>query len=146
MQQTQRKYHLYKIAVINIIIAINKKVNEGRHIIITIDGNEPITNASGGIAKICRECKIFDPLDHKYGHTSDSKLYLRGFHRINFMFCSLVILTTVLRCDMTRFNDVITSDHCGLLIDLTRDVILKGKNYIHPRDSPGLGGTLLVGL
>ena len=37
------------------------------------------------------------------------------------------ILTTILRCGMTGFNDITTSDHCGFFLDLSRDVILKGK-------------------
>ena len=28
---------------------------------------------------------------------------------------------------MTEFNDITTSDHCGFFLDLSRDVILKGK-------------------
>ena len=28
---------------------------------------------------------------------------------------------------MTGFNDVTISDHCGFFVDLTRDVLLKGK-------------------
>ena len=33
---------------------------------------------------------------------------------------------------MTGFNDVTTSDHCGLFLDLTRDVLLKGKTTTIP--------------
>ena len=32
----------------------------------SIDGNEPSSNALGGIAKLCREYKHLDPFDHKY--------------------------------------------------------------------------------
>ena len=28
---------------------------------------------------------------------------------------------------MTGFNDIATSDHCGLFLDLSRDVLLEGK-------------------
>ena len=123
----QRKEHPRDAALTDIIIAINKKRNEDHNIVLAIDGNEPFFNSSRGIARICRECEFFDPLDHKHGNAFDLKSFLRGSDRIDFILCSLAILTTVLRCGMTGFNDVITSDHCGFFIDLTRDVLLKGK-------------------
>ena len=92
-----------------------------------MDGNEPFTNTSGGITRICRECKLFDPLHHRHGNACDSKSFLKGLNRIDFFLCSLNILTTILRCEMTGFNDITTSDHCRSFIDLSRDVLLKGK-------------------
>ena len=128
MQQTQRKEHPRDAAIADIIIAINKKRNEDHNIVLTIDGNEPFFNSSGGIASICRECQLFDSLDHKHGNAYDSTLFLRGLEIIDFILCSLVILTTVLRYSMTGFNEVTTSDYCGFFLHLTRDVILKEKN------------------
>ena len=92
-----------------------------------MDRNEPFINASGGIAKICRDCKLFDPLDHKHENTCDSKLFLGGSDRIDFLLYSMYILTIILRCGMSGFNDITTFDHCGFFLDLSRDVILKGK-------------------
>ena len=92
-----------------------------------MDGNEPFLNASGGIARICRECQLFDPLNHRHGSKYDSKSFLKGSDRIDFFLCSLKILTTILGCGMTGFNNITTSDHCGFFLDLSRDVILKRK-------------------
>ena len=44
------------------------------------------TKPSRGIARICGEYKLFDPLDHKHGNTCDSKSCLRGSDRIDFFF------------------------------------------------------------
>ena len=132
IQQTKIKYYPRNAAVTDIIIAINKKWNEGHHIVLVMDGNEPLINASGGIAKICRNCQLFDPLDHTHGNTCDSKSFLRDLDRIDFILCSMDILITILRCGMTGFNDITTSDHCGFFLDLSRDVILKGKTATIP--------------
>ena len=94
---------------------------------LAIDGNEPFFNSSRGISRICREYKLFDPLDHKHGDACDSKSFLRGSDRIDFILCSLAILTTVLRCGLIEFNNITSSDHCGFFLDLSRDVLLKGK-------------------
>ena len=53
MQHIHRKNYLHKTAIIDIIIAINKMVKEGHDIILSIDGNDPFSNASGGITKLC---------------------------------------------------------------------------------------------
>ena len=127
MQQTKRKDHPRQTAVTYIIIAINKKEKENHNVVLAMDGNEPFTNASGGIARICRECKLFDPLQFRHGSECDSKSFLKRSNRIDFFLCSLNILRTILRCGMTGFNDITTSDHCGFFLDLSRDVLLKGN-------------------
>ena len=76
--------------------------------------------------------QIVYPLDHKHGNACDSKSFLRGFERIDFILCFLAILTAVLRCGMTGFNEVTTLDHCGFFLDLTRDLLFKGKTTTIP--------------
>ena len=127
----KRKYHPRNTVVTDIITTIKKR-NEGPYILLSIDWNEPFINASEGIAKICLDCKLFGPLDHKYGNTCDSKSFLRGLDRIDFLLYAMDILTTILRCGMTGFNDITTSDHCGFFLDLSRNVILKGKTTTLP--------------
>ena len=132
MQQTKRKDHSRNAVVTAIIIALNKKRNEGHHIVLAIDGNEPFINVSEGISRICRECKLFDQLDHKHENASDLKSVLRGSDRIDFLLCLLAILITILRYGMTGLNDITTSDHCGLCLDLSGYVILKSKSTTIP--------------
>ena len=104
-----------------------QKPKENHNIVLAMDGNEPFINTSGGIARICRECKLFDPLSHRHGSECDSKSFSKGLNRINFCLCSLNILTTALRCGMTGFNDIATSDYCGFFLNLSRDILLKRK-------------------
>ena len=132
MQQTKRKDHPHKAIIIDIIIVINKTVKEVHDIILSISGNGMFSNASGSIAKLYRECKLFDPFDHKYGNYSNTKSHLCGFQKIDFILCSFNILTTVIKCGMTGFNEITTSDHCRLFLDISRDIILKEKNSFHP--------------
>ena len=35
------------------------KKKEIHNIVLAMDGNEPFLNASGGIARICRECRLY---------------------------------------------------------------------------------------
>ena len=66
MQQTKNKENPRQAAITDIIITINKKQKEDHNIVLAMDGNEPFLNDSGGIARICRECKLFDPLNHRH--------------------------------------------------------------------------------
>ena len=76
MQQTQREVHPRDIVFTDIIIVINKKRNEDHNIVLAIDSNESFYNSSGGISRICKACKLFDPLDHKHSNACDSKSFL----------------------------------------------------------------------
>ena len=38
----------------------------------------------------------------------------------------------ILRCGTTGFNGITTSDHCWFFLDLSRDVLLKGKTTKFP--------------
>ena len=87
MQQIKRQDHPYKAAISNIIIAINEKVKERHEIILSIDSSDQFTNVTAGLAKLCRECKLFDLLDHIHGTTSHVKSYLRIFQKSDFIFC-----------------------------------------------------------
>ena len=51
----KQKDHPRQVVVTDIIIAMNKKQKENHNIVLAMDKNEPFTNASGGIARICRE-------------------------------------------------------------------------------------------
>ena len=132
MQQIKRKDHPNKAAIIEIIITINKKVKEGDDMILSIDGNTPFSNASGGISKICREYKHFDQFDHKYRNNFNTKSRLCGSQNIDFTLCSFNISTAVIKYGMTGFNEITTSDYCGLSLHIFRDVILKGKKTSIP--------------
>ena len=56
-----KERHPRDAAITEIIIAINKKRDTNHNIVLAIDGNEPFFNSSGGIARICKEFKFFDP-------------------------------------------------------------------------------------
>ena len=118
MQQRKRKDHPRQAAVTDIIIAINKKQKDNHNIVLAMDGNDPFTNTSGGIARACRECKLFDLLNYRYGSECDSKSFLKSSNRIDFFLYSLNILIIILRCGMIGFNDITTSDHCWIFLDL----------------------------
>ena len=59
MQKSNRYEHPHKAIITDTIKEIKKIQKEGHEIICLIDGNELFTNAKGGIAKMCKECKLY---------------------------------------------------------------------------------------
>ena len=66
MQRTNRQQHPHKATIDDLIIEIKKKQKKGHEIIITMDGNEDFTSSKGGIAKLCRECKLYDVFGQRF--------------------------------------------------------------------------------
>ena len=127
MQQSTRHEHLHTAIITDAIKEIKNFKKEGYEIILSIDSNAAFTNAKGGIAKMCKECKLYDPFAHRHNDQQKSKSYIRGSDKIDFLFCTYNIIKAVTRCGMTTFNEITVSDHCGLFIDVTKDTVMKDK-------------------
>ena len=56
-----------------------------------MDGNEPLVNDRGGIARIYRECKLHNPIDHRHGNIGYTKSYIRGSNKIDYILCTTEI-------------------------------------------------------
>ena len=127
MQKSNRYEHPHKAIITDAIKEIKKFQKEGHEIILSIDGNEVFTNEKGGIAKMFKECKLYDPFSHRHNDQQNLKSYIRGSDKIDFLFCTYNILKAVPLCGMTAFNEITVLDHCGLFIDVKKDIVLKDK-------------------
>ena len=78
-----------------------------------MDGNELLVNDKGGIARIYREYKLYDPLDHRHGGIGNTKSYIRGSNKTDFILCTYNLLKIMIACGTTAFNEITTIDHCG---------------------------------
>ena len=123
LQEQKRSIHPHQATLTDIIDAIKKKQKEGHGIFIALDGNEKFTQAKGGIVRLCHECKLHDPFNHLHETQCETKSHIRGTHRIDFYLCTYNLLKAVILCGMTRFNDIVSSDHCGLYLDLQTEAI-----------------------
>ena len=107
----------------------NKKEKmRGMKIFIALDRNGKFTQAKGRIVRLYHECKLHDSFTHLHGRQCEAKSYIRGSHRIDFYVCIYNLLKVVKLCGMTGFNDITTSDHCGLYLDLQVEAISNPQN------------------
>jgi len=76
-----------------------------------MDGNETFESDKGRIAKLCRECQLYDVLNHRHGQSTNTSTYIKGTKQIYFIFCSLNILMPLQQCGITGFCELTTNDH-----------------------------------
>ena len=125
MQKTNRQQHPHKATIDDLIIEIKKKQKSKHEIIITMDGNEEFTSSKGGIAKLCRECKIYDVFSQRFKNNKLPNTHIKGLKRIDYILCSFNISKSINSSGMTAFGELVTSDHRGLYIDLPIESISK---------------------
>ena len=66
-----------------------------------MDGNKAFTQDKGGIVKLCKECKVYDPFEHHDSNQSNAKSFINGQNKIYFLFCTFNLLPAIAQCGMT---------------------------------------------
>ena len=103
---------------------------------LTIDDNEIFTSLSGGIAKVCKECKLSDPLHQHHDEIIEEPSHINGSERIYFIFVTAKLLPFVKASGSTTFNERANFDHKGLSIDIHRKGNMKLRDtdpHIHSK-------------
>jgi len=77
--------------------------------------------------RLCRECKLYDPLHHKHWDGIDKNSHIRRSKRIYFIFIPYNLLKINKKWGMTEFNEWTVSCHSELFLDLERGGILISK-------------------
>ena len=89
LQQSDRiDEHPHDVVIKDLIKTIKTKQKDNNEIIVAMDGNIPFTSAKGGIAKLCRNYHLYDPMDHQHGEKTESKSHIRESQKIDFIFFS----------------------------------------------------------
>ena len=118
LQQFNRKEYPCDIIINDIVKAVKQKQQHNHDIILIINSNETITLSSGGIAKVFRECRLFDPLHQQHGETIEGPSHINRSERIDFIFVTAKLLPFIKTSKSTGFNKLTNLDHKGLYIDI----------------------------
>ena len=97
-----------------------------------MNGNEPFVNAKGGTEKLCKVCQLYDPLTYRHNLPTNIIIYVRRAKQIDYILVSLNILKALSQCGMISFNELTTTDHRGLHLDLSYTKVMKQKMIEHP--------------
>ena len=115
LQEQNWNVHSHKVTLTDITNAIKKK--RGYNFIL-LDENEEFIRDKCGIAGLYHEYKLHGPFTHLNETKFETKSHLRGSYRIDYYFCTYKLLKSIKLCDMTSFNDITSSNHCGFYLDL----------------------------
>ena len=118
MQRTNRQQYSHKTTINDLIVEIKNKQKNGHKIIVTMDGNEEFSSSLGGIAKLCREFKLYDAFSQRFKNAKLPNTHIKGSKRIDYILYSFNILKAIHQSGMPAFGELVTSDHRGLNIDI----------------------------
>lgn len=76
---------------------------------------------------MCKECKLYDSLEHCHRGIGVNRTYQRGSTQMYFFFLHFQYPNIVNKSGMTAFGDITTSDHGVLFIDVKKETFLKRK-------------------
>ena len=109
--------------IIDLTNSIKQWQADGDEVIVSLDANEHIGDTSNGLTKLMRECCLIDIFHHHHGVCPSFETFDLGTKRLDYIIGSSSLLPFVKRCGYLAFYQGIPSDHRGLYVDLSLDMI-----------------------
>jgi hypothetical protein len=81
------------------------------------DFNKVVGTSMLGFTKITSEFRLVDVLGNFHSVRKEVSTYARGPNRLDYVFCSNALLSTIVACGAEPFNQHIFSDHRALFVD-----------------------------
>lgn len=88
---------------------------------ILMDANEDLKPSSGGLTTLLRECKIIYTFHHHHGISPYFATFDKGQN--NHAIDSASLIRFVLKCGYLPFYLGVSSDHQGLILDLSMELL-----------------------
>lgn len=103
--------------------SIKKWQSSGDEVLLSMDINEQLGDSAQGLTYLMRECKLIDLFHHHHGVYPDFETFDLGSKRLDYIVGSSSLLPFVSRCGYLAFYHGISSDHRGLFIDFSLEMI-----------------------
>jgi exonuclease III len=97
---------------------LTDKIDAGHQIILGGDFNDEIGSTMQGFTYIVAKHNLTDVLRVQLGTTDEPATYARGSKRLDYVFMTADIASSVVACGAEPFNHRFFSDHRGLYVDL----------------------------
>lgn len=92
-------------------------------VLISMDANEQLGDSTKGLTYLMRECQLIDIFHHHHGVYPDFETFDLGSKRLDYIIGSASLLPFTQRCGYLPFYQGIPSDHRGMFIDLSLELI-----------------------
>ena len=103
--------------------AIKEWQSDNSEVIVVLDANKQIGKPTAGITSLMRDCKMIDLFHHHHGILPEFPTYERGTRRLDYAIGSATLLPFLTRCGYLPFFQGIQSDHRGLFLDISHELI-----------------------
>jgi len=127
-QEGKTSIHPRKAFIDDLIKFITEKQQSGHSIIVGGDFNETIDKQSSGILRLITATNLIDPWSHRFPHTPSFNTYSRGSDRIDHVFCTPSLISSIQSIGYAPFRWITNSDHRALLIDFNINMLFHGKH------------------
>jgi exonuclease III len=115
-------------------------------ILINGDLNELLGAEDQSFARISAKHDLTEIIQHFHGTQNEPPTYARGRKRLDYIFCTPGILSSVVQCGILPYSDIIDSDHRSLFVDFDTAKLFGGDpaelapnpvRILHSRDAKG---------
>ena len=125
---------------------IGEWVEAGHELIISGDLNKELGSDMNGFAQISSSHNLVEIIQHRHGIEGEPLTYARGQHRLDYLFITPGLETSVKRCGILPYSDILDSDHRSVYADFDTTLLFGGDlavlspnpvRILHSRDSKG---------
>jgi hypothetical protein len=110
--------------------------NPNNFIIFSLDANANINDDPNGLGKIVNRCNLIDLYTYKHEDYVKFGTQQRGSKQIDYILGSQNILKYISRVGYPAFNDCFDSDHRGIFVDISMDILETPIPIIEKRIRP----------
>jgi hypothetical protein len=102
----------------------------GHELIICGDLNEQLGSDTSGFSRISSLFNLVEIIQHRHGIAGEPPTYARGTQRLDYIFLTPGLESSVKYCGILPYSDLIDSDHCCLYVNFYTKKLLSGDPAI----------------
>jgi exonuclease III len=95
-------------------------------IIISGDLNEELGADVHGFARLSAKWDLVEIIQHQHGTTDEPPTYARGTRRLDYAFCTPNLVSSITRCGILPYSEILDSDHRALYVDFNTSTLMGG--------------------
>jgi exonuclease III len=105
-------------------LQVTEWLQEGYELVIAGDINKELGNDINGFTSITSQHNLVEIIQHRHGIANEPPTYAHGQRRIDYIFVTPGLVSSIKRCGILPYSDVINSDHHCLFVDFDTNMLL----------------------
>jgi exonuclease III len=105
---------------------IGKWIEKGYEIILSGDLNKELGSDIHGFARISARHNLVEVIQHFHGTENEPPTYACGIRRLDYILCTPNLLSSVKRCGILPYSEIIHSDHRALYVNFDTTTLMGG--------------------